>query len=102
MATTTSANVGSVEPAPTTITVTYTENDDGWITAQVVEYPGAISQGPTRHEAWVNVIGALRDLTHEPTTAERVAFTVQARIVEPVAGLRHRLAHRGNGHSHAA
>jgi hypothetical protein len=71
---------GSVEPAQ--LTITYTENDDGWITAQVAEYPAAISQGPTRHEAWVNVLDALHDLTHEPTLTERVAFTVEARLAE--------------------
>lgn len=35
-------------------------DDDGWIVAQVVEVPGAISQGRTREEARENVIDALR------------------------------------------
>jgi hypothetical protein len=67
---------GSVDPAQ--LTIRYTENTDGWVTAQVVEYPAAISQGPTRHQAWINVLDALHDITHEPTLAERVAFTVEA------------------------
>jgi hypothetical protein len=71
---------GSVELAQ--LSITYTENEDGWVTAQVVEYPAAISQGATRHEAWVNVLDALHDLTHEPTLAERVAFTAEARLAE--------------------
>lgn len=35
-------------------------DEDGWIVAQVVEVPGAISQGRTRQEARENVIDALR------------------------------------------
>ena len=35
-------------------------DDGGWITAHVVEVPGAISQGRTRAEARENVIDALR------------------------------------------
>jgi len=35
-------------------------DEDGWIVAQVVEVPGAISQGRTREEARENVIDALR------------------------------------------
>jgi hypothetical protein len=67
---------------PAQLTIEYTQNEDGWVTAQVVEYPAAISQGPTQHEAWLNVLNALHDLTHEPTFAERAAFTVDARIAE--------------------
>jgi hypothetical protein len=81
--------------SPGRLTIRYTDNDDGWVTAQIVELPEAISQGPTRHDAWVNVLDALHDLTHQPTTAERVAFTVQARVVEPLSRLRHALR-RGN------
>ncbi len=77
---TSSPEPGSAEPGQ--LTISYTENEDGWVTAQVVEYPAAISQGATRHEAWVNVLDALRDLTHEPTLAERWAFTVEARLAE--------------------
>jgi predicted RNase H-like HicB family nuclease len=68
---------------PTRLTVLYTRNDDGWITAQIAEFPAAISQGRTEHEAWTNVLDALHDLTHEPTPAERAAAIVQAKIVEP-------------------
>lgn len=64
------------------LTFTYTENDDGWITAQIVEYPAAISQGPTREQAKLNALEALHDLTHKPTLAERVAFAVQARATD--------------------
>ena len=43
------------------MTIAYEEPDeDGWIVAQVVEVPGAISQGRTREEARENVIDALR------------------------------------------
>ena len=41
------------------LTVRYAEAGDGWITAQVAELPGAISQGKTRDEARANVIDAL-------------------------------------------
>lgn len=89
------ARPDSSPASPGRLTIRYTDNDDGWVTAQVVELPEAISQGPTRHDAWVNVLDALHDLTHQPTTAERVAFTVQARVVEPLSRLRHVLR-RGN------
>ena len=35
-------------------------DENGWIVAQVVEVPGAISQGRTREEARDNVVDALR------------------------------------------
>jgi predicted RNase H-like HicB family nuclease len=41
------------------LTVRYTDAGDGWVTAQVAEVPGAISQGKTRDEAKANVIDAL-------------------------------------------
>ncbi len=41
------------------LTIRYTDAGDGWITAQVAEVPGAISQGKTREEARANVIDAL-------------------------------------------
>ena len=82
--------------APGQLTITYTDNEDGWVTAQIVEVPEAISQGSSPHEAWVNVFKALHDLTHEPTIAEKVAFTVQARVIEPLEGLRHRFGRRGD------
>jgi hypothetical protein len=62
---------------PEQLTFRYIENDDGWVTAQIAEFPEAISQGRTQHEAWVNVLDALHDLTHEPTTAERLTAFLQ-------------------------
>ena len=69
------------------LTFRYTRNPDGWVTAQIAEFPEAISQGASEHEAYVNVLEALHDLTHEPTLTERIAFTAQARVVEPLEGL---------------
>jgi hypothetical protein len=63
------------------LTFRYTPNPDGWVTAQIVEFPEAISQGASEHEAYLNVLEALHDLTHEPTVAERLAFAAQARFV---------------------
>jgi predicted RNase H-like HicB family nuclease len=41
-------------------TIAYEEPDeDGWIVAQVLEVPGALSQGRTREETRVNVLDAL-------------------------------------------
>lgn len=96
---------------PARLTVLYTRNDDGWITAQIAEFPAAISQGRTEHEAWTNVLDALHDLTHEPTTAERVAAVVQARVIEPLSevveplnellrGLAAAARDRGREHAH--
>jgi predicted RNase H-like HicB family nuclease len=43
------------------LTISYDDPDeDGWIVAQIVEVPGAISQGRSREEARENVIDALR------------------------------------------
>ena len=69
------------------LTVEFTENPDGWVSAQIEEFPAAISQGRDKDEALANVLDALHDLTHQPTASERVAFTVQARVVEPVLHL---------------
>lgn len=41
------------------LTIRYSDADDGWVTAQVAEIPGAISEGKTREEARENVIDAL-------------------------------------------
>lgn len=65
---------------PTQLTVVYTPNPDGWVTAQITEYPSAISQGATQHEAWTNVLDAFHDLTHEPTATERAIYNVQAQL----------------------
>ena len=43
------------------LTIAFDEPDEeGWIVAQIVEVPGALSQGRTRAEARENVIDALR------------------------------------------
>ncbi|HZE04640.1 MAG TPA: type II toxin-antitoxin system HicB family antitoxin [Solirubrobacteraceae bacterium] len=43
------------------MTIAFDEPDeDGWVVARIVEVPGALSQGRTRHEARENVIDALR------------------------------------------
>ena len=60
----------------------YTANPDGWVTARIAEFPEAISQGETELQARANVLEALHDLTHRPTMAERVAFTIQAKVDE--------------------
>ena len=49
------------QASPRCQTVAFEEPDEnGWIVAQVVEVPGAISQGRTREEARKNVVDALR------------------------------------------
>lgn len=62
------------------LTFLYTSNPDGWVTAQIAEFPEAISQGETEREAQANVLEALHDLTHEPTLAEQAAFAIQGFI----------------------
>ncbi len=42
------------------VTVRYEDAGQGWVTAQVLEVPGAISEGRGRAEARANVIDALR------------------------------------------
>jgi predicted RNase H-like HicB family nuclease len=41
------------------LTIRYSDAGDGWVTAQIAEIPGAISQGATREEARANVLDAL-------------------------------------------
>lgn len=41
------------------LTIHYEDAGEGWLTAQVAEVPGAISQGKTREQARANVIDAL-------------------------------------------
>jgi predicted RNase H-like HicB family nuclease len=41
------------------LTIRYEDAGEGWITAQIAEIPGAISEGKTREEARSNVIDAL-------------------------------------------
>ncbi|HLH66141.1 MAG TPA: hypothetical protein VKV27_10595 [Solirubrobacteraceae bacterium] len=69
---------------PDRLTFRFTPNPDGWVTAQIVEFPAAISQGATENEARANVLEALHDLMHEPTTAERIAFAADAALDEVV------------------
>ena len=100
MSATASTAAGSTEPMQ--LTINFTENAEGWVTAQIIEVPEAVSQGPSRHDAWVNVLEALHDLTHEPTLAETIAFTTQARIIEPLTALRDRLLAAGTHRPHVA
>ena len=41
------------------LTIRYSDAGDGWVTAQIAEIPGAISQGASREETRANVIDAL-------------------------------------------
>lgn len=41
------------------LTIRYTDAGEGWVTAQVVEIPGAISEGRTREDARKGVLDAL-------------------------------------------
>jgi predicted RNase H-like HicB family nuclease len=41
------------------LTIRYSDAGDGWVTAQVAEIPGAISEGKTREGARANVLDAL-------------------------------------------
>jgi predicted RNase H-like HicB family nuclease len=67
------------------LTIRYTDAGDGWVTAQVAEVPGAISEGKTREEARANVIDALavvltpdEELAGQPTdkNSESLRLTV--------------------------
>lgn len=75
---------------PVALNVRYTPNPDGWVTAQLAEVPAAISQGRDESEAFRNLIDAVHDLAHVPTGPERLALTVQARVIEPLFALLHR------------
>ena len=57
------------------LTIRYTDAGDGWVTAQIAEIPGAISQGASREEARTNVVDAL-DLLLTPD--EQLAGEAQA------------------------
>jgi predicted RNase H-like HicB family nuclease len=56
------------------LTIRYSDAGDGWVTAQIAEIPGAISQGSTREEARTNVLDAL-DLLLTPD--EQIAGEAQ-------------------------
>lgn len=57
------------------LTIRYSDAGDGWVTAQIAEIPGAISQGASREEARANVIDAL-DLLLTPD--EQLAGATQS------------------------
>jgi predicted RNase H-like HicB family nuclease len=57
-------------------------DEDGWIVAQVVEVPGAISQGRTRSEAREKVIDALR-LMLSPDDGDASDETVALEVLLP-------------------
>lgn len=57
-------------------------DEDGWIVAQVVEVPGAVSQGRTRSEARENVIDALR-LMLSPDDGDPSDETVALEVLLP-------------------
>jgi len=65
------------------LTVRYQDAGEGWVTARVLEVPGAISEGRGREEARANVIDALRtvltpdeQLAGEPGESEPLKLTV--------------------------
>jgi predicted RNase H-like HicB family nuclease len=68
------------------LTIAYEHDEDGWIVAQILEVPGAVSQGRTRDEARQNVIDALRtvltpddQLTGQPSgDRESLTLTIAA------------------------
>ncbi|MDA8067493.1 MAG: type II toxin-antitoxin system HicB family antitoxin [Actinomycetota bacterium] len=51
-------------------TIRFSDGGEGWVMAQVVEVPGAMSQGRDRAQARANVLDALRlMLSPEPAAA---------------------------------
>jgi predicted RNase H-like HicB family nuclease len=65
------------------LTIRYEDAGDGWVTAQIAEVPGAISQGETREQARANVIDALdlvltpdEELAGEPNGADSESVTL--------------------------
>ena len=83
--------------ATETLTIEYEDAGDGWITAQVVECPGAMSQGRTQAEARSNVLDALRELErtprvdpHDLTTHDAIAVLL-LRVAETLQESRDRL-----------
>ena len=63
------------------LTILYSDASDGWVTAQVAEIPGAISEGKTREEARSNVLDALDVLL---TPDEKLAGTPASDDSEPL------------------
>lgn len=65
------------------LTIRYSDAGDGWLTAQIAEIPGAISEGATREEARSNVLDALetlltpdKDLAGEPPDEDSESLTL--------------------------
>jgi predicted RNase H-like HicB family nuclease len=65
------------------LTIRYSDAGDGWITAQIAEIPGAISEGKTRDEARANVLDALEvvltpdeKLRGEPSNGDSESLTL--------------------------
>ena len=65
------------------LTVRYSDAGDGWVTAQIAEIPGAISQGASREEARANVLDALEllltpdeQVIGEPQPADSESLTL--------------------------
>jgi predicted RNase H-like HicB family nuclease len=65
------------------LTIRYSDAGEGWVTAQVVEIPGAISEGSTREEARANVLDALAtlltpddELAGKPTPEDSESLTL--------------------------
>jgi hypothetical protein len=85
--------VATVDPPaqvahPNALNVRYERNPDGWVTAQFVELPEAISQGRDESEAFRNLLSASHDLMYVPTPADRIARAIQVRVIEPLLSLR--------------
>lgn len=65
------------------LTINYSDAGNGWVTAQVAEIPGAISEGKSREDARANVLDALDvlltpddQLTGAPTTGDSESLTL--------------------------
>jgi len=82
-----SATATEHPPAEEHLTVVIEDAGDGWWAARIPELPGAHGQGRTVEAARLSVLDALHELTHEPTPAERWAYLVQARIIDPARDL---------------
>lgn len=65
------------------LTIRYSDAGEGWVTAQVAEIPGAISEGTSREEARSNVLDALavlltpdEELNGSPATDDSESLTL--------------------------
>jgi predicted RNase H-like HicB family nuclease len=48
------------------LTIVYTDDENGWSTAEIPALPGTITAGKTRDEARTNVLDALRTMLSTP------------------------------------